>query len=335
MGAGEYRYRPAWWLPGGHAQTIWGRFARRRPRLPLRTEWLSTPDGDHLEIHELDAFGSVPRVLMLHGLEGTLRSHYVAPVFEHARARGWGAALLMHRGCGDAPNQARRFYHSGETSDLAFVFEALARRHRGSRWLLAGVSLGGNVLLKWLGELGEAADPRIAAAATVSVPYDLEAGSRHIGKGFARVYDRTFLRSLRRKALAKLDRYPDLLDPARLRQVRCIFDFDDAVTAPVHGFSDARDYYSRSSSLQYLPRVSVPTFLLSATDDPFLPPAVLDRVRDAAARNPRLTLEITARGGHVGFVEGPVPWRARYYAESRMFRFFDAVMERGSGRDYD
>ena len=332
---GEYRYRPAWWLPGGHAQTIWGRFARKRPALPLRRELLHAPDGDPIELHVLDAPAGAPRVLMLHGLEGTIRSHYLAPVFENARSRGWGAVLLMHRGCGDAPNHARRFYHSGETSDLAQVFAHYADLNAGSPWLLSGVSLGGNVLLKWLGENGASVDPRIRAAAAISVPFDLEAGARHIGRGFAKVYDRTFLRSLRRKALAKLQRYPDLFAQERLATARSIYDFDDAVTAPVHGFRDATDYYSCSSSIGFLGRITVPTFLLSALDDPFLPPSVLDRVRAAARENGQLHLEITRRGGHVGFVEGPAPWRARYYAEARAFRFFDSVLGGSASGDYD
>jgi hypothetical protein len=149
------------------------------------------------------------------------------------------------------------------------------------------------------------------------------------------VYDRTFLRSLRRKALAKLQRYPDLFEHARLARARSIYDFDDVVTAPVHGFRDATDYYSRSSSIGFLDRITIPTFLLSALDDPFLPPQVLDRVREAARENRKLRLEITARGGHVGFVEGAAPWRARYYAEARAFRFFDAVLGESAGGDYD
>lgn len=332
---GEYRYRPAWWLPGGHSQTIWGRFTRRRPRLPLRRETLRAEDGDELELHILDAADEAPRVLVLHGLEGTIRSHYLAPMFENAAARGWGAVLMMHRGCGDTPNLARRFYHSGETSDVGLVYSTFATRYPRSPWALAGVSLGGNVLLKWLGELGDAVDERIRGAATISVPFDLERGARQISGSLLGVYDRAFLGSLRRKALTKLERYPDLFDRERLVRARNIFEFDDCVTAPVHGFRDARDYYSQSSSIGYLPRIRVPTFLLSAIDDPFLPASVLDEVRAIASASAFLHLEVTARGGHVGFVEGRVPWRARYYAEARAFRFLDTIMEPRAGGGYD
>lgn len=323
---GEYRYRPAWWLPGGHLQTLWGKFARARPALATSREVLATPDDDQVELHHLDGRAGAPRVLLLHGLEGSRDSHYVGGFLSQAARRGWPATLLVFRGCGAAPNAARRFYHSGETSDLALAVETLSRRWPSTEWLVAGVSLGGNVLLKWIGERGS---PVVRGAAAVSVPFDLEAGARTISRGFARIYDRSFLGSLRRKALAKLVRYPDLFDAARLERARNVFEFDDAVTAPVHGFADARDYYRRSSSRRFLGAIRVPTLLLSAVDDPFLPEAVLREVRAGASGNRCLTFELTGSGGHVGFVGGRWPWRPRYYAEERVFSFFDQVMEQG------
>lgn len=325
--AGEYRYRAAWWLPGGHAQTLWGKFARRRPRIATTSECLTAPDADNIELHHLSAPAAAPHVLMLHGLEGSVRSHYVGGMFAQARWRGWGATLMIFRGCGSYANSARRFYHSGETTDLGFVFSELSARWPERPWCLAGVSLGGNVLLKWLGERGDAIDDRIRAAAAVSVPFDLEAGARKISRGFARVYDRSFLNSLRAKALAKLPRYPDLFDRGQLDRVRNVFEFDDAVTGPVHGFAGARDYYERSSSQRFLSSIRVRTLLLSAVDDPFLPAEVLDRVRTMCAGNPALSCEFPPSGGHVGFVAGSWPWSARYHAEERAFRFFEQAME--------
>ena len=324
--ASEYRYRRAWWLPGPHAQTIWGRFARKYPGVPLASTRLVTPDGDNLELHVLEGSADAPRVLMLHGLEGSVRSHYVGGAFAQAYARGWGAVLMVHRGCGTAPNRSRRFYHSGETSDLDFALADAMSQSPRAPWFLLGVSLGGNVLVKWLGEKGADINARVAGAAAVSVPFDLEAGARHISRGFARVYDRSFLRSLRRKAVEKLAAHPDLFDLDKLARARCIFDFDEAVTAPVHGFSSARDYYARSSALGYLDRVRVPTLLLSARDDPFLPSRILDRVAEKASRNPALTVEFADHGGHVGFVSGAVPWKPFYYAEWRAFRFFEDLL---------
>lgn len=329
-------FRPAWWLRGAHAQTIWGKVARRPSKLRTVAECLATPDGDQVELHHLNASVSSPRVLMLHGLEGSPRSHYVGGMLAQASIRGWGATLLVFRGCGAVPNTARRFYHSGETSDIAHVFATLMTRWPEASWFAVGVSLGGNVLLKWLGEQGSGvAAGRIRAAAAVSVPFDLEAGARHISRGSLRVYDRSFLKSLRRKALAKLARIPDLFDRAKLERARTVFDFDDAVTAPVHGFSDACDYYRRSSSLAYLEGIRVPTLLLSAVDDPFLPSAVLSRAAEVARRNPTITIETPRSGGHVGFVAGSAPWKPVYYAESRVFRFFDSAMERARQNDYD
>ena len=325
---GEYRYRAAWWLPGGHAQTIWGRVARPHRATDVSVECLATPDGDNLEIHSLAGGASRPHVLMLHGLEGSVRSHYVGGVFEQARRRGWHASLITFRGCGSAPNVARRFYHSGETSDVAFAFQTLSERWPAAPWLLAGVSLGGNVLLRWLGDLADAASVRIRAAAAVSVPFDLEAGARNIARGFARVYDRAFLKSLRRKAIAKLALYPDLFSRERLERARNVIEFDDAVTAPVHGFEGASDYYTRCSSMHSLPRIRVPTLLLAARDDPFLPRQALDRAARVAATNPALELELHDHGGHVGFVAGARPWHPFYFAEWRVFRFFDSALER-------
>ena len=307
---------------------MWGRFARRIPRVPTTIEYLPAGDGDRIELHHLapsDADG--PRLLLLHGLEGSPKSHYVGGVLEQARIRGWGVTLMVFRGCGSAPNEARRFYHSGETEDLRLCFGTLSARWK-TRWCLAGVSLGGNVLLKWLGEEGATLVGRVRSAAVVSVPFDLEAGARHIGRGVARIYDRSFLRSLRRKAMKKLRRYPDLFDVEKLSRARTVYDFDDVVTGPVHGFADARDYYHRSSSLHFLERIRVPTLLLSARDDPFLPRELLDRVAAVASRNACITTEVHERGGHVGFVSGPVPWRPFYYAEWRMLDYFEQVMER-------
>jgi predicted alpha/beta-fold hydrolase len=322
----EYTYRPAWWVPGGNAQTLWGKFFRKRPALPVQAERWDTPDGDFLDVYRLKAAQGQPRLFFLHGLEGSIRSHYVGGLFGEALRRGWGADLLIFRGCGDEANRAPRFYHSGETGDLAFALARVQAEHPDSPILLAGVSLGGNVLLKFLGERGDNLPPQLKGAATISVPYDLERGARRLMHGFSRVYDRHFLRTLRQKAHAKLARYPGLFDAAALDRAQNIYDFDDVVTAPVHGFADAHDYYTRSSSIGWIETIARPTLLLSAFDDPFLPPEVLGDVRARARENPRLTLEFTERGGHVGFVGGAAPWRATYYAEWRVCEFLASTL---------
>jgi uncharacterized protein len=320
-------FRPAWWLPGGHLRTLWGRLGRRIPTVETRRECLSTPDDDVLELDRLDGVSpDAPRLVVLHGLEGTPQSRYARGTLAEARRRGWGADLLYFRSCAGTLNRARRLYHSGETSDLAFVVEHLVRQHPRAPLVFAGFSLGGNVLLKWLGERGADLPTQVRGAAAVSVPFDLARGARHIGKGFARVYEASFLRSLKRKTVAKLEQYPDLTDPVRLARSRSIYEFDDAVTAPVHGFQSADDYYQRSSAIGFLSRIRIPTLLLSAADDPFLPAAVLREVRAIAATTPALALEFVPHGGHVGFVMGP-PWRPFYYAEWRVVEFLAGVLD--------
>lgn len=296
---------------------------------------MESPDGDNIELHHLEGHAGAPRVLLLHGLEGSVRSHYVGGILQQASLRGWSATLLVFRGCGAVPNVARRFYHSGETTDLDFVFRLLSARWPGTTWFVTGVSLGGNVMLKWLGELASDTPRGIAGAVAISVPYDLEAGARHISRGAARIYDWSFLRSLRRKALTKLARYPDLFDRDALERARHVIEFDDIVTAPVHGFRDAHDYYSLSSSIGFLPGIRVPTLLLSAEDDPFLPQGVLDRVKAIARQNAALSVLFVEGGGHVGFVGGRSPLRPEYFAERRAFRFFEEMMERDRRDDYD
>ena len=316
-------YVPAWWVPGRHLRTLWGKFIRRVVDAPAHTIRWETPDGDFLDLWRVDAPAGRPRLILLHGLEGGHRSHYARGILAEAHRRGWGADLLIFRSCGPEINRTPRFYHSGETTDLAFAVERLVSEFPSSQFFLAGVSLGGNVLLKYLGERGAVLSPNIRAAAAVSVPFDLQRSSRHIDRGFARVYQASFLRSLRRKAALKHAAFPDRVSGEGLQRMRTLYAFDDAVTAPVHGFADASDYYSQSSAIRWLSRISLPSLLLSAVDDPFLPAEVLDEVRIIAEANPRLNLEFVERGGHVGFIGGRVPWRPVYYAEVRVFDFFE------------
>ena len=311
------RYTAAWWLRNPHLQTLWGKFLRRAPLQPTVLERLDTPDGDFLDLHHLRGPEGAPVLLLLHGLEGGIRSHYIQGLLGQAKARGWNAAVLIFRSCGAEMNVTPRSYHSGETTDLDLVVRHLAARNPSSPLILAGASLGGNVLLKYLGEQASGVNARIRGAVAISVPFNLGKASRHIGKGFARIYQRHFLRSLRRKASRKLDRFPDLVSREMLRRAATLYDFDDVFTAPVHGFADAADYYQRSSSIEWLDRISVNTLLLSAIDDPFLPAQVLDDVRRNAAANPRVEIEFTPFGGHVGFVGGRTPFAATYYLETR------------------
>jgi len=296
---------------------------RRRPPVHDRLERWSTPDGDHVTLVRMGRIRpGVPHLLILHGLEGKIRAKYAHGMLALARERGWSGDLLMFRSCDGDVNLARRFYHSGETTDLDFVVRRLVDVHPGLHLVLCGVSLGGNVLLKWLGEQGTEVPREVQRAAAVSVPYDLEAGARHMERGFAVVYVRHFLETLRAKALRKLELHPDLCDRERLLAARTFWEFDDVLTGPVHGFAGAHDYYSRSSSIAFIDKIRVPTLLMSSWDDPFLPQAVLERVRDIAAKNRHLHIEFTRGGGHVGWVAGS-PWSQHYHMEEHVVEWLD------------
>lgn len=312
-------FHPAWWLPGAHLPTIWGKMARRIDAAYERVECWPTPDGDTISVARVDAReAGAPTLAVFHGLEGSIRSTYAQGLIQQATQLGWGAALLIFRSCDGRVPAVPRMYHSGETSDADLLIRRLIAERPGAPLVCAGVSLGANVLLKWLGEQGASVPAEVKAAAAVSTPFDLTAGARNLERGFARVYARHFLKSLKRKAMAAIARHPDMpVIPARVAAARTIWEFDDAFTAPVHGFADADDYYRRSSSIHFLSGVAVPTLLLSAEDDPFLPRSVLDKVREVAASNPVLDIDFTPHGGHVGWIAGQ-PWFPRYEMEQRV-----------------
>ena len=312
-------FSPAWWLPGPHLPTIFSKFGRRVRPAHDRIERWDTPDGDSLSVARVDApTPGAPLLTIFHGLEGSIRSTYAQGLMHEARRRGWAAAMLIWRSCDGRIPSAPRLYHSGETADADFFIRRLLAEQPDRALLSVGVSLGGNVLLKWLGEQGRAVPPQLRRAVAISTPYDLAAGADKLGTGVSRIYSWHFVRKLKRKAYAALQRHPGLpVDRARLDAARSFWEFDDAFTGPVHGFAGAADYYRRASSIGFLPSIAVPTLLLSAVDDPFLPPSVLDRVRTLAAPNPLLTLEFTPSGGHVGWIGG-WPWRPTYHLDHRV-----------------
>jgi len=315
-------FRPARWLPGPHAQTLWGPLVRPRRAVPLFRERIETPDGDELLLDHLDGPAGAPRLLVLHGLEGSSFSPYVQGILSLASRLGWRATALNFRSCARVPespgrwieNGRPRLYHSGETEDLAYVLSLLAARDAGRPLLAAGFSLGGNALLKWLGENPD--QGLVAAAAAVSVPFDLAAGARNLETATGRLYVSHFLSTLLPKARSLARRFPEAkerLDLRRLSRARTFFDFDDAGTAPLHGFAGAEDYWERSSSLRVLGSISIPVLALSSEDDPFLPREALERARGTASS--AVTFALSRRGGHAGFVSGSSPFTARAWAE--------------------
>jgi uncharacterized protein len=311
-------YRAPWWLRGGHAQTIYPLLRKPPPPRYVRERW-DTPDGDFIDLDWVPGADSAPLVILFHGLEGSSRSHYAAALMQAVQRRHWSGVVVHFRGCSGEPNRAPRAYHSGDYEEIDWILRRLQTRFPARRRYAAGVSLGGNALLKWLGTSGDAALGVIDAAASVCAPVDLTAAGEALGRGFSRLtYTRHFLASLIPSALAKLRRYPGLLDAQRVRAARTLYDFDDAVTAPLHGFSGAADYWARASSAPWLASIRVPTLVLNARNDPFLPARVLPTPAQVSAA---VTLEYPAQGGHVGFVGGRFPGNLQWLP-GRLLAFF-------------
>jgi predicted alpha/beta-fold hydrolase len=323
-------YRAPRWLRGPHAQTIWPAVVAPRAHVAYRRERLETPDGDFIDVDHATGPGvreDAPLLVLFHGLEGSSASHYATALMAMATAQGWRGAVAHFRGCSGEPNRAPRAYHSGDSAEIDWILRRFASRlPAGTPLMAAGVSLGANALLKWLGEQGGAAG-FVTAAVAVSPPQDLAAGAVALSRGFNRVYMDNFLRTLKRKSLAMLERHPGLFDRERMLASRDFFDFDDAVTAPVHGFASCHDYWARSSCRQFLGGVHVPTLVINALNDPFLPASAL---APAAEVSREVTLEYPSEGGHVGFLGGRFPGRFDWLP-SRARRFLSARLP-GDGR---
>lgn len=320
---GTSSFRAPWFARNPHVQTLWGKFiSPEAPVVATRETW-QTPDGDDVVVLRANAHAAdAPRFVLFHGLEGTERSHYVPSLFRAAAALGWAADMLLWRSCGGRNNRAARFYHSGETDDAVWFLRKLATLHPNAALVACGVSLGGNVLTKLVGDASLELPANLRAAAAVSTPFDLERGSRHISRGMSSIYEKWFLRTLRVKALEKATRYPDRFPhPDVIARIRTLWEFDDLITGPLHGFAGASDYYTRSSGIHFVQDARIPLLLLSAVDDPFLPPDVLDEVRRRASTNPLVHTEFWPHGGHVGFVTGTSPRRSRSYLADRVPTF--------------
>ena len=309
-------FRAAWWLSSPHLQTVWPTLCRPPPEVAVERERLELDDGDFIDL-DSTMRREGPRLLVLHGLEGCSRSHYVRGLLAAMHARGWRATAMHFRGCSGEPNRSSRTYHSGETGDLSRVVRELRRREAQTPLCVAGYSLGGNVLLKWLGEQG--AEAEVEAAVAVSVPFLLDVAAVRLTRGLSRFYQWYLLRLMRRKLVAKFGRWEQPpIDISGYRSWRTMSAFDDAVTAPLHGFRDAGDYYRRSSARRYLGAIARPTLILHARDDPFMSDAVIP---GAGELSESTVLELSERGGHVGFIGGASPAEAEYWLERRIPEF--------------
>ena len=305
-------FRPAWWLPGPHLQTLWPVFLRPVAHVKLIRERLELPDGDFVDL-DWGPPHPGPLVVVFHGLEGSSRSHYAAGILTALDAAGYQGTVMHFRGCSGEVNRLPRSYHAGDTHDMQFTIAALEERFPQRLILGIGYSMGGNALLKWLGQSG--VENPLHAAVAVSVPFKLAAATERLEHGLSRLYHRYLLNKLRASAKRKTSRPDFPVDLKGLNKLRSLRTFDDTITAPLNGYRDVAEYYSSASSRQYLKGIQKPTLILHAKDDPFMTP---DIIPSEAELSPSITLEVSNQGGHVGFIAGATPTKPHYWLENRI-----------------
>jgi len=307
------RFRPAWWLPNRHLQTMWPVLCRSRIRLETRRERVELPDGDFLDVDWVGRDG--PIVIVLHGLQGSAESKYARGLLKEIEARGWRGALMHFRGCSGEANRLPRSYHSGETTDVDWFARELRRREPETPLAAVAYSLGGNVLLKWLGETR--ADNPLRAAVAVSIPFELGVAADSMEVGLSRIYQWYLVRKLKKAVYAKIANgsFNLSLSGTEIDRLRTFREFDEAVTAPLHGFESAKDYYKRCSSRQFIEHIETPTLVLHAADDPLMHSGIIPLPDERSAH---VAFEVSPNGGHVGFISGSWPWAARYWLEDRI-----------------
>ena len=323
---GIAHYRAPFWLPGGHAQTIYASRWVKKPAVRYWRERWETPDFDFIDLDWIDledesahlnAPNLTPLVVLFHGLEGHSGSAYACALMQAVQTAGWHGVVVHFRGCSGEPNRLPRAYHSGDSAEIDWILKRLRLSRQGPIHAV-GVSLGGNALLKWLGEQAEKAHPILNSAAAICAPVDLAAASDCLGRGFNRFYTKNFLASLKAKTLQKMKRYPALCDRRSLLACKTLRAFDDLVTAPLHGFKGVDDYYTRSASKPWLQSIRLPTLMINPLNDPFLPARFLPT---ADALSDSILLICPPSGGHVGFVSAPFPGSITWLAQ-RILQFF-------------
>jgi predicted alpha/beta-fold hydrolase len=307
------------WLPGGHLQTIFPAKCMVKPKVSYRRERWHTPDDDFIDIDFVDGEPGKPFIVLFHGLEGSSDSHYARSLMAHIAALGWSGAVPHFRGCSGEMNHAPRFYHSGDAQEVDWIVRRLVAGHKKDRrFYVAGVSLGGNALLRWLGESQHQAGI-VDAACAVSAPLDLASGGAALSRGFNMLYTRLFLRTLKPKCLQKLRQFPSLFNREAMLRARDLYEFDNIVTAPLHGYRDTDDYWHRASAKHVLTDITVPTLVLNAQNDPFLPAQHLPRKASS-----HVVLDYPRHGGHVGFAIGGMPGQINWMPQ-RLVKFLDAA----------
>ncbi len=317
-------FKPAWWLSNAHLQTIWPVLARRQTKVLTRLERLELPDGDFIDLAWAGA-DEGPLVLVLHGIAGCLDSPYAQGILHTITKRKWRGLFMHFRGCSGSPNRLARFYHSGETGDFNYLIAEIRRREPYTLLAAIGYSLGGNVLLKWLGE--NSSQNPLSAAVAVSVPFELNKAAGRLNKGFSRLYQWWLLRELKELIKLKFQRTPSPIDLGDISKLNSFLEFDDKITAPLHGFLNRNDYYHRASSRRHLKSIHVPTLILQAMDDPFISPDANPNLGELSSQ---VTLELHENGGHVGFIAGNFPWEPIYWLEDRIAEFLDSYLHTNS-----
>lgn len=317
-------FKPAWWLSNGNLQTIWASKIPRESQVSYHYEKFMLPDGDHTHIawhgHVNPSIpnkkSATPIVVVLHGLEGSAESFYAKGLMNQISQIGWRGAVMHFRGCHQGPNRLQRSYHSGDTEDLRFFLAYLSAHHPNAPIYLVGYSLGGNVLLKYLGE--ESLDAQVAGAVAVSVPFELSHASEKLTQGLSQLYQHVLLTSLKDRFIEKFQTLPCPIDKGIVKTLKTIWEYDDVVTAPLHGFTDAADYYAKSSCRQYLKHITTNTLILHAKDDPLVPPSAIPSLTELSSST---ALECSTNGGHVAFIAGNNPCSPDYWLDTRIKEF--------------
>ncbi len=320
-------YKPAWWLPNRHLQTIWPSIFWRNPFVDCQQEWLTLPDGDEVELALLSSGDrQAPTVLLLHGMEGSAGSPGIQRMLAAVKAQGWNAAVMHFRNCGERPNKSAGFYHAGSTADLDCCVRHLVKRHNSPLVGIFSLSLGANVMIRWLAETKDA-QQLCRSGIGVSLPLDLHSTAAAANSGFNRLYQFRVLQSYKQNLLRKPEFFQDLEQRKQLLATPTMFDFDRDYTAPRHGFDSVEEYYDSCSSYQYIPAVKIPTLIINAKNDPIVP-AIDELTGQGEKQLNNAVIEYHSSGGHLGFIEGASPFKASYYPARRAISFINEYMNK-------
>lgn len=323
------QFKPAWWARNPHVQTIFADLLTSRKKPLGSKERLELDDGDFVDLvwtKKLESQYTGPLLILFHGLEGSIKSHYAYRLLKSLKDHDWPGVMMHFRGCSGEPNRLPRAYHSGETDDPRYFIEHLTSRFPNAKLFAAGYSLGGNMLLKYLGKYKD--NSLLHGAAAISPPLDLSACEVRLKSGFSRVYQHHLLARMKRNLKRKVEIMPELMQQLRcengLDGISTFKSFDQQVTAPLHGFKNADDYYRKCSAMQYLKEITVPSLILHAKDDPFMTHAVIPEPHQLSTN---IEYELCNKGGHVGFIGGKFPWRPHFYVEQRIAEFFKKLYQ--------